>query len=160
MAQRYYSSVAERTVLSGAVNGTTTTFIVDAVNGWPSSFPYTLTIDEDTINEELIEVTGRSATTLTVVRGVDGSSGVAHSAGASVRHGVSARDFAEPNLHINTADLHWTVCTSTTRPAVPVANQVILETDTRRVLAYIGGQWQQVSSDSDGGLNPLFLIGA
>lgn len=97
MAQRYYSSVAERTVLSAAVNGTTTTFIVDAVNGWPSSFPYTLIIDEDTINEELVEVTGRSSTTLTVNRGIDGTSGVAHSAGASVRHGVSARDFADKN---------------------------------------------------------------
>lgn len=160
MTVRYYSSIAERTVLAGAVNGTTTTFIVDAVVGWPSSFPYTLIIDEDTINEEIVEVTGRSATTLTVSRGIDGTAGTAHSAGASVRHGVSGRDFREPNTHLNTANVHWTVCTSTTRPSNPEANQVILETDTRRVLAYIGGQWQQVSSDSDGGLSPLFLIGA
>ena len=126
MAQRYYSSVAERTVLSGAVNGTTTTFIVDAVNGWPSSFPYTLTIDEDTINEELIEVTGRSATTLTVVRGVDGSSGVAHSAGASVRHGVSARDFAEPNNFINGGNENYYQASA---PSTPLAGDLWMDSD-------------------------------
>jgi hypothetical protein len=97
MARRFYSSVAQRTTLAASVDGTTTTFIVDAVVGWPSSFPYTLLIDEDTINEEIVEVTGRSSTTLTVVRGLDGTSGTAHSAGASVRHSVSARDFAEKN---------------------------------------------------------------
>jgi hypothetical protein len=97
MARRFYSSIAQRTALSAGVDGSTTTFIVDAVVGWPSSFPYTLLIDEDTINEEIVEVTGRSSTTLTVTRGLDGTSATAHSAGASVRHGVSGRDFAEKN---------------------------------------------------------------
>jgi hypothetical protein len=97
MARRFYSSTAQRTTLAAAVNDTTTTFIVNAVTGWPGSFPYTLLIDEDTINEEIVEVTGRSGTTLTVVRGLDGTPGVAHASGASVRHGVSARDFAEKN---------------------------------------------------------------
>jgi hypothetical protein len=97
MARRFYSSIAQRTALSAGVDGSTTTFIVDAVVGWPSSFPYTLLIDEDTINEEIVEVTGRSSTTLTVTRGLDGTSGIAHSAGASVRHGISGRDFAEKN---------------------------------------------------------------
>jgi hypothetical protein len=159
MARRFYSSIAQRTALSAPVDATTTTLIVDAVVGWPASFPYTLIIDEDTVSEELVQVTGRSATTLTVVRGVDGSTGASHSAGADVRHGVSARDFNEPNLHVNTNNIHWIICTSTTRPVSPEANQVILETDTRRVLSFIGGQWQQVSSDTEG-LSPLFLIGA
>jgi len=97
MAQRFYSSIAERTTLASAVNDTTTTFIVNAVSGWPSSTPYTLLINADTINEEIVTVTGRSGTTLTVIRGVDGSSAKAHDAGADVRHGVSARDFAEKN---------------------------------------------------------------
>jgi hypothetical protein len=97
MARRYYSSVAARTALAAGVDASITTLIVDAVSGWPSQFPYTLILDEDTINEEIVEVTARSSTTLTVTRGVDGTSGTAHSAGASVRHGVSARDFAEKN---------------------------------------------------------------
>jgi hypothetical protein len=90
------------------VDDTTTTFTVVAVSGWPSSFPYTLIIDQDTANEEVVTVTNRSGTTLTVTRAQDGTSAVAHSAGAAVNHGVSARDFDEPNDHVNdnTTDVH------------------------------------------------------
>jgi hypothetical protein len=117
MSRRYYSSIAERTTLSFAVNATTTTFIVSAVVGWPSSTPYTLIIDVDTINEELVTVTNRSGTTLTVVRGVDGSTAKTHDSGADVRHGVSARDFDEPNAHENN---------STTAHGLTIANVVTL----------------------------------
>ena len=108
MARRYYSSTAARTTLATGVDDTTTTFSVTAVSGWPTSFPYTLVIDQDTVNEEIVEVSARSGTTLTVTRGVDGTSGVAHSSGAAVNHGVSARDFDEPNEHVNdtTTDVH------------------------------------------------------
>jgi hypothetical protein len=58
-------------------------------------------VDPDTVNEEVVEVTNRSGTTLTVTRGVDGTTAVAHSAGAVIRHGVSARDFDEPNAFLN-----------------------------------------------------------
>ena len=101
MARRHYSSIAARTTLASGVDDTTTTFVVVAVSNWPASYPYTLIVDQDTVNEEIVEVTGRSGTTLTVTRGVDGSSAVAHSSGAAVNHGVSARDFDEPNEFIN-----------------------------------------------------------
>jgi len=97
MARRFYSSIAERTALAVGVNDSVGTLIVDAVNGWPSSTPYTLIIDVDTVLEEIVEVTARSGTTLTVTRGVDGTTAKAHDAGADVRHGVSARDFSEKN---------------------------------------------------------------
>ena len=97
MAKRFYSSVAARTTLTSDVTNSATTMIVAAASGWPSSYPYTLIVDESTVNEEIVEVTARSGTTLTVTRGVDGSTGVAHSAGATVHHGVSARDFSEKN---------------------------------------------------------------
>jgi hypothetical protein len=97
MAKRFYSSIAGRTALSVSVNDATGTFIVDGVSGWPASTPYTLLIDVDTLNEEIVEVTGRSGTTLTVTRGVDGTTAKAHDAGADVRHGVSGRDFSEKN---------------------------------------------------------------
>ena len=101
MPRRYYSSTAAQTTLSAGVNNSTATIPVTAVSGWPSSFPYTLLIDKDTVNEEIVTVTGRSGTTLTVTRGVDGTTAVAHSAGANVQHGVSARDFEEPNAFVN-----------------------------------------------------------
>jgi hypothetical protein len=101
MARRFYSSVAQRTTLADQVDATTGTFIVNGVTGWPANTPYTLLIDADTVNEEIVEVTARAGSTLTVVRGVDGSTGKPHDAGADVRHGVSARDFDEPNAFIN-----------------------------------------------------------
>ena len=101
MARRYYSSVAARTTLSAGIDASQTTVGVVAVSGWPSSYPYTLIIDQDTVNEEIVEVTARSGTTLTVTRAVDGTTGKAHDAGAAVNHGVSARDFDEPNSFIN-----------------------------------------------------------
>ena len=101
MARRYYSSIAAQTTLSAGIDSSTSTVPVTAVSGWPASFPYTLLIDKDTVNEEIVSVTGRTGVTLTVTRGVDGSSGIAHSAGANVQHGVSARDFDEPNDFIN-----------------------------------------------------------
>ena len=101
MPRRYYSSIAAQTTLSAGIDSSTSTVPVVAVSGWPASFPYTLLIDKDTVNEEIVSVTGRTGVTLTVTRGVDGSSGIAHSAGANVQHGVSARDFDEPNDFIN-----------------------------------------------------------
>lgn len=157
MALRYYSSTAQRTSLAGGVNDSTTTFIVTAVANWPGSFPYTLIIDEDTINEELVQVSGRSGTTLTVVRGVDGTSGVAHSSGASVRHGVSARDFAEPNQHVNTDVLHVYIVTSSTRPGAPSEGQVIYETDTNRYFGFNGSQWVSIGGGAAGtGADEIF----
>lgn len=96
---RYYSSVARRTTLTADANASTTSLSVAAATGFPSLYPYTLILDQDTVNEEIVTVTNRSGTTLTVVRGADGTSGTAHTAGASVEHGVSARDFSESRQH-------------------------------------------------------------
>jgi hypothetical protein len=64
-------------------------------------------IDPDTALEEIVDVTAVSTNTLTIVRGIDGSSGVAHSAGAVVRHMAIGRDYREANTHIeNTTTAH------------------------------------------------------
>ena len=106
---RYYSSVARRTTLTADVNASATSLSIAAATGFPSLYPYTLILDQDTVNEEIVTVTNRSSTTLTVVRGADGTSGTAHTAGASVEHGVSARDFTESRQHEdNTENVHGT----------------------------------------------------
>ena len=158
MAQSYYSSTAQRTTLASSVTNTATTMIVAAVTGWPSSYPYTLVIDQDTINEEVVEVTARSGTTCTVVRAVDSTLGVAHSSGAAVNHGVSARDFSEPNTHVNTAVLHVTVCTSTTRPASPSAGAIIFESDTSLYYGWSGTAWTSIGGSSGGGIQDVLLM--
>lgn len=100
MARRFYSSIAAQTTLSAGCTNVATTMVITAATGLPST-PFTIIVDPDTVNEEVVEVTNRSGTTLTVTRGVDGTTGVAHSSGAVVKHGVSARDFDEPNALIN-----------------------------------------------------------
>jgi len=102
MARRYYSSTAVATTLSASANNSTTSITVTALSGFPVSTPWTAIIDPDTASEEVVEVTNVSGTTLTVTRGVDGTSAVSHSAGAVFRHGVSGRDFDEANAHVNT----------------------------------------------------------
>jgi hypothetical protein len=97
---RYYSSTAVDTTLTGAINASATTITVAAVSGFPASYPYTLALDYDTSSEELVNVTAAAGTSLTIVRGQDGTSGVSHDAGAVVKHVASARDYREPQEHI------------------------------------------------------------
>jgi hypothetical protein len=108
MSLRYYRN-GQATSLSDAVTAFDTSVSVDQASGFPTQFPYTLILDPDTLFEEVVDVTAVSGTTLTVARGVDGTTASAHAAGALVYHGVSARDHAEANSHVNaTTNVHGT----------------------------------------------------
>jgi hypothetical protein len=103
--KRYYSATAVETTLSSAIPSASqgdsyTSFVVASTSGFAASFPYTLLVNPDTNKEEVITVTAGTGTTLTVTRGQDGTQAVAHSAGATVRHAVSAREFRELQTHI------------------------------------------------------------
>jgi hypothetical protein len=68
---------------------------------------YTVVIDPDTALEEIVDVSNYSSgNTLSIARGRDGSTGVAHSAGAVVRHMVIGRDLQEANDHIEATTGH------------------------------------------------------
>ena len=102
--QRNYSAIAVETTLTASISassqGATGTIIVGSVAGYPSTAPFTLVLEPDTSREEVITVTGNSSgTTLTVIRGQDNTQALAHSAGVSVRHAVSGRDFKETKTH-------------------------------------------------------------
>jgi hypothetical protein len=97
---RYYSSTATDTTLSSAVTISGTSIVVGSVVGFPTNYPYTLALDFDTSKEELVSVTAASGTTLTIARANDGTSAIAHDAGAGVKHVSSARDYREPQEHI------------------------------------------------------------
>lgn len=104
---RYYSSVAQPTTLSGSISAGATSITVGAATGFPSTTPFTLALDYGAATEELVDVTGVAGTTLTVTRGVDGTSAQSHSLGAAVRHVASGRDFAELQTHqAATAAIH------------------------------------------------------
>ena len=104
---RYYSSIAQLAALTTAVDSSATTMIASTVAGWPLTCPFTVVVDDSTLSEEIVTVTAVAGTTLTVVRAQDGSAGVSHSVGATMRHMVTARDLREPQEHMaRSAEVH------------------------------------------------------
>lgn len=97
---RYYSSTAVDTALTLQIGSSDATLTVGSVAGYPTQFPFTIVVDPDTANEELVEVTAAAGTTFTVTRGFDNTTPVAHAVGAAVKHVLSASDLAEPQEHI------------------------------------------------------------
>lgn len=101
---RWYSSVAAQASLNGNINNSTNSMTVSSTTGFPGSFPYTLSINQNEASEELVTVTNASGLVLTILRGQDGTAGVLHSNGASIVHVMSARDMAEPQAHLGAYD--------------------------------------------------------
>ena len=102
--KRNFSATAIETTLvnsisSAATGDTTTSVSVVSVSGYPAA-PFTLIFAPDTNKEEVVTCISVVGTTLQVVRGQDQTLAVSHTAGTSVRHGVSGRDFKEEQTHI------------------------------------------------------------
>lgn len=100
MPGRYFSNTALPTTLAAGCTDVQTTISVTAVTGFPTSYPYTLTIDKNNAAlAEAVEVTGAPTGTgpytLPVTRGVDGTAGAAHSSDAVVSHDHTARDYSD-----------------------------------------------------------------
>jgi hypothetical protein len=104
---RQYSSVSVETTLASSINTTATTITVATgtatalMNGItlaPANADiFTVALDVDTVNEEIVFVTGVSGDTLTISRGQAGTgspgvSGYAHTAGATVKHVLTSSD--------------------------------------------------------------------
>jgi hypothetical protein len=107
MTIRKYSSRSQQTTLStGITSNDATATVVSGANllssvNFSIAGTFTVVIDPDTALEEIVDVTGRSGNVLNISRGIEnGGTGVAHSAGAVVRHMVTGRDLQESNDHI------------------------------------------------------------
>ena len=106
MTVRKFSSISVETTLASGIGATGTTATVatgtatallggvtlgPSVGGvYPDQF--TVAIDPDTTNEEIVFVNYVSGDTLTIVRGRAGSTAVSHSSGATVRHVLTSDD--------------------------------------------------------------------
>jgi hypothetical protein len=102
---RYYSNIAALSTISttGGISSGAVEVAFSTTTGFPSQYPYTLRLDPDTANEELITVTGPkpgSPGVFLITRAQDGTTAKSHSQGSPVVHGVSARDFQEAQDHI------------------------------------------------------------
>jgi hypothetical protein len=112
MTTRKYSSRSQQTTLTGALtsSGTTATVVSGTalLGGVTITSPetFTIVIDPDTALEEIVDVSAVSTNTLTITRGIDGSTGQAHSAGAVVRHMAIGRDYREANTHVEATTGH------------------------------------------------------
>jgi hypothetical protein len=104
---RQYSSISVETTLASSINTTATsitvatgtaTALMGGITLAPSNVDiFTVALDVDTVNEEIVFVTGVSGDTLTISRGQAGTgtpgvSGVAHTAGATVKHVLTSSD--------------------------------------------------------------------
>jgi len=104
---RKYSSISVQTTLASGINTTQTTMTVPTgtatllLGGETLAAGnvdiFTVVIDPDTASEEVVFVTNVGGDTLTISRGQAGTgtagvSGIAHSAGATVRHSLTSSD--------------------------------------------------------------------
>ena len=106
MATRLYSSTSVETTLASSINSSVTSMTVATGTATTllggitivANSQFTVAIDPDTINEEIVFITaGPSGDTFTISRGQAGTgtagvSGVAHSTGASVKHVLTSDD--------------------------------------------------------------------
>lgn len=92
---RYFSSTAGPMYLQSSINSMVGTITVDTTVGLPASTPFVLAVEYETANEELVEVTNVDSTTLTVTRGVDGTTAQSHSSGVLIRHVASGKDLQD-----------------------------------------------------------------
>jgi hypothetical protein len=103
---RNYSSIAASAALTSGCSNVDTTIQVDTTAGFPS-VPFILCIDKDRIAEELVLCTAIVGLALTVTRAYDGTSAIAHTAGATVKHVVAGLDLQNAGDHIGNSTLHW-----------------------------------------------------
>jgi hypothetical protein len=93
---RKYSSISVETTLASGISNSATTMTVATGAGAAllggvtlasgNIDTFSVAIDPDTQNEEIVFITANSGDTFTIVRGQSGSSAISHSGGASVKH--------------------------------------------------------------------------
>ena len=99
---RLYSSISVETTLASTISSTATTMTVASGTGTgllngvtlaPGNVDqFTVVIDPDTTNEEIVFITAASTDTFTIQRAKAGSSGLTHSSGATVKHVLTSDD--------------------------------------------------------------------
>lgn len=104
---RNYSSTAVATTLASAISSSDTSMTLAAATGLPS-VPFTLVLDPDSANEEIVTVTARSGTSVSAMsRGQESTTARSHASGVVVKHMVTGRDLQDAQDHIaNTTTAH------------------------------------------------------
>ena len=124
MTVRVYSSISQDTTLAGGgISSTATSMTVASGSGnalmggivlTPGDI-FTVALDPDTTSEEIIYITAQTSDTFTITRAQAGTSNVAHTAGATVRHVLSSADLTYFRVGVQTADAAVSKSTVTTK---------------------------------------------
>ena len=111
---RKYSSISVETTLASGISNSATTMTVaagtgSALMGGVTLAPgnvdqFTVALDVDTQNEEVVFITAVSSDTFTIVRGRAGTSAISHSGGATVKHVLTSDDLTFYTTGVATAD--------------------------------------------------------
>jgi hypothetical protein len=112
--RRQYAGGAKETTLTASIGGSSSdrTIVGTNFSNYPdgSIGPFYIVVDRGTAAEEKMLCSSRTGNTITVYdsgstngRGADGTTPIAHSAGASVEHVFTATDADEANAHVNAA---------------------------------------------------------
>ncbi len=112
---RLYSSVSVETILSASITSSQTSMAVATGTGSAllggvvlaagNVDQFTVAIDPDTVNEEIVFITANSGDTFTIVRGRAGTSQITHASGATVRHVLTSDDLDYFNTALQPAQL-------------------------------------------------------
>lgn len=99
---RKFSSISVETTLASGISNSATSMTVASGTGTAllggitlaagNVDQFTVALDVDTANEEIVFITAVSSDTFTIVRGRAGTSPISHSAGASVKHVLTSDD--------------------------------------------------------------------
>lgn len=101
---REYKGAAKATTTVAGITNASTSFSIADSTGWPTGSVgnFVATLEQGLSTEERILCSALAGGVLTVVtRGYDNTTAVAHAAGSSVSHSISAVDIAEGNYIAN-----------------------------------------------------------
>ena len=111
---RKFSSISVETALASSISNSATSMTVStgtgsALLGGVTLAPgnvdtFGVALDVDTQNEEIIYITAVSGDTFTIVRGQAGTSAIAHTAGATVKHVLTSADLTFYTTGVATAN--------------------------------------------------------
>lgn len=112
---RVYSSISVETILSASITSSQTSIVVATgtasalLGGAPltpaGTYQFTLALDPDTVNEEIVFATYISGDTFTIIRGRAGTTAITHASGATVRHVLTSNDLDYFNTALQPSQL-------------------------------------------------------
>jgi hypothetical protein len=158
---RLYSSISVETILSAAINSSQTSMAVSTGTGAAllggvslaagNVDQFTVAIDPDTSNEEIVFITANSGDTFTIVRGRAGSTAITHASGATVRHVLTSDDLnffktaVQPTTFTAKGQLLSASGSATTAMVNVGANDYVLTADSTQTA---GLKWAAAPSTS------------